>query len=430
MPIVDRFAPPAYLSDFNSIRGQLDAWHEAVSDWFDAAIRDVTPQASPGPCQFYNPAHFDPGGAVLPQEITWNAFPKELVRQFGRESAMREADTLWPLDRYYSVLCDHPIDPKMYPLLAKTYTRPQHEYCEWHVEREQETGKIVRVTFTSEPPEFWCAFFGGSIPDDGHKFPGDRDAVLGRYRDLVSPGVALSDLIAQDDIASPDGFFARKGEYNVYNKWNTTDGIMHLCAPPNSLVAEIYLGADATVLRGNAAGRLLVEPEALICCGAFGGPDRNSDPTIGAVVNAAARLGAYVTLKDPVGLYMDHIDLSGWEVPDGRSVVDCVRIVRGAPKMIERMIDKPLHGEIKLAGMANIPKDRLRNQPVKCEGRCWLDRNNPIALVRSVPLGTELPPPHQQAFSDEGAEELRETTKNQAPTPATSRVLRLRRRGL
>ena len=62
----------------------------------------------------------------------------------------------------------------------------------------------------------------------------------------------------------------------------------------------------------DAQGKLLIEPDALICYAAYGGPNRNSDPTIGATVNALARLGAYVTLRNPVGLYMDHIDLSGW----------------------------------------------------------------------------------------------------------------------
>ena len=35
----------------------------------------------------------------------------------------------------------------------------------------------------------------------------------------------------------------RKGTYNPYNRWNTTDGIMHLTHPANTLSAEIKLGA-------------------------------------------------------------------------------------------------------------------------------------------------------------------------------------------
>jgi hypothetical protein len=70
---------------------------------------------------------------------------------------------------------------------------------------------------------------------------------------------------------------------------------------------------------------------------ALGGPNRNSDPTIAATVNVLARLGAQITLANPVGLYMDHIDLSGWEAPGGVAASDCVRVVRGEPNAIERL---------------------------------------------------------------------------------------------
>src|SRR5207248_248006 len=141
-------------------------------------------------------------------------------------------------------------------------------------------------------------------------------------------------------------------------------GIVHLNSPPNSLVAEIQLGGDATVLRLDPQGRLLVEPDALIAYAGYGGANRNSDPTIGAAVNALARLGAYVTLRNPVGLYMDHIDLSGWQAPDGRDISDCVRMVRGVPGMIERLVvevpseRKFTVGELTIAGM-----------PIHCGGQ-------------------------------------------------------------
>src|SRR5262249_23380829 len=151
-----------------------------------------------------------------------------------------------------------------------------------------------------------------------HKFTGDQQRLLQLYREWVSPDVQIEDLIATEDIGTADGrsVLVAKGGYNFYNKWNTIHGIVHLCAPPNSLTAEIQLGGDATVVRHDSRGRLVVEPEALICCAAYGGPDRNSDPTIGAAVNALARAGAFITLRNPVGLYMDHVDLTGWETPD------------------------------------------------------------------------------------------------------------------
>jgi hypothetical protein len=165
MGALQRFDPPAYLSDFNSIPGQLEAWHRAVSNWFEVSIQRDRPLVPGGTFQFYNPALFDPAGTVVEQAITWNAFPKELLRLFGHDRAMREADTLWTIDRYYSDLLNVPIDASKFPELFRTFFRPQDEYCEWHVVRDPQSNQIVRVIFTSEPPEFWHALFGGKMPE-------------------------------------------------------------------------------------------------------------------------------------------------------------------------------------------------------------------------------------------------------------------------
>lgn len=431
MPIVERFAPPANLPDLNSIPGALEEWHTAVCRWFDWSIRADSPKVRPGPFQFYNPAWFDPGGWVVEQAITWNAFPKELLRRFDRETALKEADTLWPLYRYSTRMANEHVDRREYPSLFTTYFRPQDEYCEWRVERESKTGPIRRVTFTSEPPELWQAAFGGAIPGDPaeNTFTGDPDIVVKRYRQITGAAVRREDLVAARLITGPGGDVAVAGGYNINNKWNTTHGIVHLCSPPNALLAEIKLAADATVLRRTRAGHLLVEPEALICCAQFGGVNRNSDPTIGATVNAVARLGAFVTLKDPVGLYMDHIDLSGWECPDKKPVTDCVQIVRGTPGMIERLVievpknrafsvsDIRIGGEpiryggqiaecvtVKLTAIANVLERPVRNEPVECRGACYFkpgDRNATTLRANSPGRG------RVRAFRDEGTEEVR-----------------------
>jgi hypothetical protein len=178
--------------------------------------------------------------------------------------------------------------------------------------------------------------FGGTM--GGVSFPGSKERILSLYRQLVDPAVAIEDLTVQTAFAGAGGEQYNIGEYNPYNKWNTTHGIAHLCAPPNALTAEIQLGADATVRYRDGAGRPLTQPDALICGAGYGGPNRNSDPTIGATVNALARLGAMITIANPVGLYMDHIDTNGWELPDGIAARDCVRIVRGSARMIERLV--------------------------------------------------------------------------------------------
>ena len=430
MALLSRYDAPAFLPDFNPIPGQLDAWSRAVSTWFDQVIADDQSNLGGTPLQYYNATSFDPGGTAVEQAIVWNAFPKELIRRYGRERALVLADRSWPTERYNS---PSPT-PDYTNGTAGVLYRPQEEYCEWHVLRQANSNKILRVTFTSEPPEYWQAMFGlvpGSPPVTDQVFPGDKNTLLRLYRELVSPDVQLEDLVAPADIVDTKGqVWALKGQYNIYNKWNTTLGIAHLNSPPNSLVAEIKLGADATVLYTNAAGRPLVEPDALIGYAGYGGSNRNSDPTIGASVNALARLGTFVTLRNPVGLYMDHIDLSGWEAPDKASVSDCVRIERGLPGMIERMVvevpsgrgfdvgDLTIAGDpiryggqiaecitVKLVGIANVLQGPPINRPpIGNQSRPIIDPFFPqtVALIKA---NQPVPPGFAEAFRNQGTPE-------------------------
>jgi hypothetical protein len=321
--------------------------------------------------------------------------------------------------------------------MERTLYRPLNEYCEWHVIRDPDTNKIKKVAFTCEAPEYWQALFGETIEsDDGssYKFPGKPDLVVKLYRELVSREVRYVDLIAKETLESEDpsgGYFieARKGHYNPYNKWNTTHGVVHLCSPPNTLKQQIELGADTTVLRRDGRGCIVVEPEALVCCARFGVPDRNSDPTIGSTVNALARLGAYITLENPVGLYMDHIDLAGWEAPRGGSVSDCVRIVRGVPGMIVRLevevppergftvgdlkiggVNIEYGGQIaecitmKFTGVAARPGAVPDPKATPCEGQCWIDPNNATMLGSSVKFEDPKPIGKRPAFVNQGVE--------------------------
>jgi hypothetical protein len=428
MALLESYAPPAFLPDFGHIPGQSEAWSRAMSAWFDAVIAAETTLIG-AQAQYFNLARFDPGGTVVTQDVTWNAFPKTLLRQYGRAKALAFADQPWPIERYRSPSPD-PLDPAG---TAGIWYRPQDEYCEWRVNRDPATGLITRVTLTSEPPEIWQALFGLVPGDDGQgipdmHFPGDRKLLVQRYREWVDPSVEEDDLIAQADVVDSQGVvWVQKGQYNLYNKWNTTHGIVHLGCPPNSLLAEIQLGGDATVLRQDACGRLLVEPDALIAYAGYGGPNRNSDPTIGSSVNALARLGAWITLRNPVGLYMDHIDLSGWRAPDGGDVADFVRIVRGQPGMIERLVieappgrgfvvgDLSIAGEpirfggqvaecvtVKLTGQAHIVSPGLPRPPVKVTERTSIDPAWPASLSRAVALRQTLPQGTVEAFRPQG----------------------------
>ena len=347
------------MADFDLIPCQREAWHRFVLEAFDTSIQteiDALRHVANGAVRplFYSAVRFDPGPAIE-QAVVWNAFPKELLRRYGRPRALVEADRLWPMSAYQFDWRFNPDIPArtgagspfvVYP--DTIFYRPTVEYCEWHVDRDPNSGRIQRVTFTSEPPEYWLAMYGGTMDGSKVKFPGDKDLVLDLYRRLVSPKVELKDIQVQEPLVSPFGKL-NPGDYNPHNKWNTTHGIVHLSAPPNALTAEIQLGADATQLYHDGRGNLVVDPDALIAGTGMGGPNRNSDPTIAATVNALARQGAMITLANPVGLYMDQIDLAGWEVPGGIAPQDCVRVVRGQPRLIERLIVEIPGGEFNVS---------------------------------------------------------------------------------
>lgn len=362
MGLLQTYDPPARMSDFDSIRGQREAWHDFVLKGFQVSIQierqklEKQNGGKPVTPQIYSAALYDPGGPLVEQAVVWNAFPKELLRRYGRDRALVEADRLWPLSAYDydwrydpAVPADTGIELPNNQIPTDSYFyRPTVEYCEWHVDREPHSGRVRRVTFTSEPPEYWQAMFGGAVYFDTVNkthfvnFPGDQKLLLDLYRKLVDPNIALPDLLVDEPFISPFGpppsGQLKKGDYNPHNKWNTTHGIVHLSAPPNALIAEIMLAADATILYEDRWGNPVVDPDALISGADIGGPNRNSDPTISATVNALARAGAMITLANPVGLYMDHIDLAGWEVPGGIAATDCVRVVRGQDRLIERLV--------------------------------------------------------------------------------------------
>jgi hypothetical protein len=345
MALLKRFDPPAFLADLDNVKGGRQAWDEFMNlcfEWTIDAERKSVPDNGnkPGVVQFFNPRKFNATTTLLEQPIVWNAFPKTLLLKFGRDRALIEADSLWPFYPYDGF--DKGYDSAVPGAAAKAphdttaWTRPCDEYCEWRVQRDPQSGAIRRVIFTSEPPEYWTALFGGELvlnASTRYRFKGNPKVATKLYRELTGQPVQVDDLRVKASFA---GY--KKGDYNPYNKWNTTHGIVHLCCPPNSISAEVRLGGDATVLYKRADGIPVTSPDELICCANYGGLNRNSDPTIGATVNALARLGAMITLVNPVGLYMDDIDTSGWWLPDGISPNDCFRIVRGEPGRIERLV--------------------------------------------------------------------------------------------
>jgi hypothetical protein len=208
--------------------------------------------------------------------------------------------------------------------------RPQDEYLEWHTEYEND--KVTRITFTCEGPEYWAALAQLNKP-----------RVLELYHEYVSPDVDETDLF-------PGG-----GDYDGNNVWNTERGAMHLTHPSNALSAEVFLAADATILR-ERNGRPVTEYADLIECAGYGEAGRFSDPKIGGDVNTLAQKGYRLTLQNPVGLYIDGLDATGIEKPDGSPAGDYFKPVRGKGGLIVRAVyevpaDEGLKvGDLKIGG--------------------------------------------------------------------------------
>ncbi|MEU4164639.1 hypothetical protein [Actinoplanes sp. NPDC026670] len=328
-------APPANVGDLDET--QLQAWSAVVSAWLDSAVDRV---GGPRRGRFFNAARTPPTSTPAERRIVWDAFPRVItVSNPGNRAAARAAADE-PADlgthRFRAQLFQGDDEPVKLPF------RRHDEYCEWFTDRDPATGSVRRFVFTCEGPEYWQFIAAGTaaVVDDLSQVPaesrvdGDRELLLRLYRELVGPDVREEDLFHQSDVYLRSGgrkrVIRQAGEYNPNNKWNTTHGLVHLTHPSNTLSAEIFLGADATVLRAGPDGTPVTDAGRLICCAEYGEPNRSSDPTIGADVNDLVRAGLTVSLRDPIGLYLDSIDTSGLSGPDGEDVSDWWRPVRGS----------------------------------------------------------------------------------------------------
>lgn len=205
----------------------------------------------------------------------------------------------------------------------------QDEYCEWSVTRNAE-GNIIAVDFTHENPEYWF-----------HLWRVSPELVLKLYREILGNDAIVLDDLCLYDVYGKQVIVRETGRpaYNPINKWNsgtestaTSGGAIHLTSPPNSLGAEIFLGAAATNLR-EEDGKIISNLEDLICAAKYGQCFRNSDPRIGQTVNTFVnRTGLQVSLTNPIALYGQVPDFTLFELPEEAnvsSIKDCYSIVRG-----------------------------------------------------------------------------------------------------
>ena len=244
--------------------------------------------------------------------------------EFGSSNLVNFAPVKIPSDICPVVNWDQ--DPADWTLFNSNISGPRgwkDEYNEWVVSRDDK-GNIKKINFTSENPEYWFTLWNV-----------DPNKVLELYRDLVSDQVQIEDLYMRNADGDIVNNYNDLPAYNPLNKWNygnlstgSYGGAVHLTSPPNTVGAEIYLGAAATILRN--LGPQDYSPAQNLCASLYGGPFRNSDPNIGLQANQANRnLGKRISLTDPIALYMQRPDFSNYVTPDGTDASEFFKVVRG-----------------------------------------------------------------------------------------------------
>ena len=97
---------------------------------------------------------------------------------------------------------------------------------------------------------------------------------------------------------------------------------------------EINTLSAAIGLAQGGAGNIEVSDNFAV---AQAGPPHSVDDYINLEIGTLARKGFFVTVQDPVGLYIDGWDDTGWTKPDGTPVDDYWRVTRGRPGAVLRL---------------------------------------------------------------------------------------------
>ena len=346
MATLTQFAPPANQKDLTGTeQTRLEQqWSGNVNRWTETAIvgDPWTSLNDQNRGYYYNPLVSDVANGPVSKVIAWTAFPNRILTYFPNATFLQQMGYAEGLHEDGSYGPPPDLDGKPYgPPGPRGW---QDEYCEWIAVRDA-SGNITQVDFTCENPEYWFSLWRQ-----------DQSRVLELYRELISPDVQLADLYLLDSdghavIDRSTGLAA----YSPVNKWNNQlsatgqTGVVHLISPPNTLGAEIYLAAAATLLR-DQGGQPVTDPDALIRCSKYGQPGRNSDPHIGASVNnIVASGGLVVSLQDPVGLYLQSPDFSSYllpfdpNLPADADVSECWQILRGHARGANDNCDFILH---------------------------------------------------------------------------------------
>jgi hypothetical protein len=284
MALVTRYDTPAGLRDVPEGSSFYDAWHGYVngavsafsgSPWIDPVLVDAD--------------------VVTVRTLSWIGFPRATLtvdRRDDRAQGFADAEQ-----------AEEAGPPKQW--------RPkQFEYFEWYTTRDA-TGKVTKVAFSTETPQYFVEL--AKV---------DKERVVALYQEHVDPAVQWTELVDAD------------GTYDPFNRWTTIDGIMHYVNGINLLHLAIGLaqrGAKLTFVGGPGLAPARDNFEFPI-------QETNAaDDYIPREVAGLGRSGFDITVREPVGLYIDGWDDTGWTKPDGSPVGDYWRITRGRPGAVLRL---------------------------------------------------------------------------------------------
>lgn len=400
---MSKFRAPADIGaiDFNRIEVKdsvalAEAWDKKINGYIVGF--DENGEHSEGAIEL-SPNYFDPRVTVpvgQPVKIPWNGFPRAIDR-FHRVLADPTPAKLAQAEATADVLVERlfwwqegddgrpyvtSIEAQALSTLDATpaalarrlrsgsgsgpeitiSNRQQDEYVEWHADYDA-SGRLVRLSFTSEPPEYWDTLAAK-----------EPKAVLAIYKELVGTQVQMEDLFFPQDVfvygADKSGNrqwlkLYKAKTYNRFNKWNTSDGVVHLTHGANTLGAEVNLAARAANVYATdskpADPSFDADPALTrIACAGYGGINRSSDPNIGEQVGLQVAAGKRVSLTDPIGLYIADVDIGslqrkkadGTWVPVTRAEV--LTVVRGQdggdfPRILHFKLAGPADGSWTLA---------------------------------------------------------------------------------
>jgi hypothetical protein len=184
MAQLKQFAPPANQADLtgDDQTNLAQQWSGNVNRWTETAIlgnpwgtlfdqnRDF----------YYNPLTTDVANKPISKPIAWTAFPNRILLLFPNATFIEQMGYAEGVHEDGTFGAPPNVQGKAYaPEGARGW---QDEYCEWIATRDAD-GKITRVDFTCENPEYWFSLWRIN-----------PNRVFELYQQLVSPVVKLEDL--------------------------------------------------------------------------------------------------------------------------------------------------------------------------------------------------------------------------------------------